>query len=117
MRKYISATVTTGSAGEFTTSILSGTGATRKRVFELWWAQKSAAATMVDDVLAYLDTEKLVDVPVEHLWGVPAASVDMSRSMRLPVDIIVETNSLLKVGVRSDAGTHAYMVTAVYEDI
>jgi len=117
MLLYQRKSVTTGAAGDFTEEILSGTGPTRKRVHEIWWAQATAAATMVDDVLVYLDTKKIVDVAIEHLWGVPAASVDMSRSMRLKVDLVVEDNSVLKVGVRSDAGGHTYECVVVYEEL
>lgn len=115
MRRYISATITCAAAGEYECQPLSGAGPGRKRVVEVWIAAITAADTMVDDFRVYLDTERLVDIPKQMIWAIVATTVDTPRRIIIPLNVDIDVNELLKVAVLSDAGTHNYHATVVYE--
>jgi len=115
MLRYISATITCAAAGEYECQPLSGAGPGKKKVKEVWIACKTATDTMVDDFRVYLDTERLVDIPKEMIWGIAAATIDLPRRIVIPLNVEVDVNELLKVAILSDAGTHNYHATVVYE--
>lgn len=115
MLRYVTALIAAG-AGENTCLPLSGCGPGRKTVKEVWIACATAGAdTMVDDFRVYLDTERLADIPKEMIWGIATSTIDLPRRIIIPLDVVIETNEMLKVAVLSDASLHPYSVVVVYE--
>lgn len=114
MLRYVSSSIAAG-AGENHCLPLSGSGPGKKTVKEVWIASTTTTDTMVDDFRVYLDTERLVDIPKEMIWGIAALTIDSPRKIIIKLDVVVEVNEVFKVAVLSDASLHPYAVTVVYE--
>lgn len=115
MLRFKSDTIVCAGAGEYSCLPLSGAGPGKKKIIEVWIYAATATDTIVDDFRIYIDTELVADIPKEMIWGKNQTPTETSRRIVIPLGDTIEVNEHLKVAILSDAGTHNYETTVVYE--
>jgi hypothetical protein len=117
MLYHVTADLAITATGETTTPILAGTGPAKKRVKRVLASCTAAAPAKGDDIVVYLDTEKIATVSCHHVWGRSAANDELLGPNIVTLDALVEVNEVFRVGVNSDGGVQDYVFTVEYEEI